>query len=586
MKVRLGIILFLITMTQASYLFSQEGQIITSGFKDETTTNPEQNMKWRSGQEKYSAKPKNMWEVGIHGGHFAVAGDVASRFPSGFGVGLHLRKAITYGFSLRGDFMYGVTKGYDARATAASTVRSEKYEGTNPFISYGDNDQFYRNYKSKTWYGTLDAIMNIGNIMFHGPQNKWNLYVGAGIGVTGIKTTINALNGNTPYDFTSVPNASPSSGSERKDNLKEVKNILDDDYETDVSKEKFISGLRGNGNIVPTGHLLLGVSRRINKRVNVSIEHKFMLVDNDRWDGYEYRNSTDLTTNSDRGHYTSIRVGINIGNFDKRTEPLYWVNPLDPAMSDLADLKQRPKFDLTDTDGDGVIDMIDQEKESPAGAPVDTRGIALDSDKDGIPDYRDKELFTPSGIKTNDQGIGMNPDPFLTESQVKKLIAENGSGIGSWYFPTINFDLDKYYVKEEYYPALNQVASVMQNYPNMKVVISGYTDNRNPAEYNNVLGYNRANAVVEVMMKKYNFTRDRFIVQYGGEEKPLIENLPDNHKTSAMQERQQYLNRRAEFKVAKAGDTEMARPNGKAGKETRGSSRPGPKYSGNTNSGY
>ena len=60
------------------------------------TLDPEQNQKWRDGQYPYSAKPKSMWELGIHAGHSFVSGDVEAPFPAGFGFGLHLRKSINY----------------------------------------------------------------------------------------------------------------------------------------------------------------------------------------------------------------------------------------------------------------------------------------------------------------------------------------------------------------------------------------------------------------------------------------------------------------------------------------------------------
>ena len=59
---------------------------------DEMTVNPEQNKMWRTGQAKYSAKPKSMWELGIHGGSSFVSGDVDAAFPAGYGFGLHVRK--------------------------------------------------------------------------------------------------------------------------------------------------------------------------------------------------------------------------------------------------------------------------------------------------------------------------------------------------------------------------------------------------------------------------------------------------------------------------------------------------------------
>lgn len=151
----------------------------------------------------------------------------------------------------------------------------------------------------------------------------------------------------------------------------------------------------------------------------------------------------------------------------------------------------------------------------------------------------------------------------------------------------IHFDLDKYYVKPEFYGQLHNVATVMKMYPDMKIVAKGHTDVRKPSDYNNVLSYKRAKAAIEYLVSNYGLPRERFVLQYGGEENPLVSGLPDTHSIPKDTEIKQYLNRRVEFMVANPGDTEMGRPEGPdAGKNTPKSSRPGPKYSGNSNSGY
>jgi hypothetical protein len=75
-----------------------------------------------------------------------------------------------------------------------------------------------------------------------------------------------------------------------------------------------------------------------------------------------------------------------------RTEPLTWMNPLDYAYSETRNprLMRLPKPVLPDSDGDGVTDQFDIEQ-TPAGCPVDERGVQLDSDKDGIPDCKDPD---------------------------------------------------------------------------------------------------------------------------------------------------------------------------------------------------
>jgi hypothetical protein len=68
---------------------------------DEMTSDAEQNKQWRLGQSKYPAKPKHMWELGINAGHAFISGDIESVAPSGFGVGLTVRRAINYMLSIR-----------------------------------------------------------------------------------------------------------------------------------------------------------------------------------------------------------------------------------------------------------------------------------------------------------------------------------------------------------------------------------------------------------------------------------------------------------------------------------------------------
>ena len=105
--------LFFVLLLVVSSVSAQKDATLTTGVADEQTVNAEQNKSWRMGQSSYSAKPKNAWELGVHVGHFFIDGDVDTKLPGGYGLGLHLRKAIHYVFSVRADFMYGSAKGLD-----------------------------------------------------------------------------------------------------------------------------------------------------------------------------------------------------------------------------------------------------------------------------------------------------------------------------------------------------------------------------------------------------------------------------------------------------------------------------------------
>jgi OmpA-OmpF porin, OOP family len=236
-------------------------------------------------------------------------------------------------------------------------------------------------------------------------------------------------------------------------------------------------------------------------------------------------------------------------------------------------LEERPVFDLTDTDGDGVIDMIDQEKTTPAGAAVDTRGVTLDSDADGVPNYKDKEPFSPIGFKVDGQGIAQVPKAPtpLNETDVNRLIDAKlagytptssttvGGSVSDWFLPMIHFDLDRYNIKTSEYAALKNVATVMKNNPGVNIVVTGYTDKTAGNSYNQALSYNRANAAIEHLVSVYGIDRSRLILNYGGEDKNLV---PTNGQT--------IMNRRVEFAVATGSESNMNRPAGRAGRGNSG----------------
>jgi len=568
--------------------------------EDEMTVNPEQNKLWRTGQAKYSAKPKNMWELGINGGSSFVSGDVDAAFPAGYGFGLHLRKAINYTLSWRLEAIYQSSQGFDPRNfnfLSHERTYTQNIDESPQLVGYTDEstntDNIHRNYKSNILDLSAEFILNIGNILFHSPYNKWNLYGVFGLGVNLPKTYVDLLQADgSLYDFSGVTEGldltTTSGRNEARNNLKD---LLDGDFETDGGVENDVITVIGDEKtIIPHFTFGFGLSRKLSKRMNLGLEHRILLADSDLYDAFAVTNGTSVSSSNDIPHYTSLRLGINLGSFEKRVEPLYWVNPLDGAFNDVAELKQRPKFDLTDSDGDGVIDMTDQEVNTPAGCPVDTRGVTLDSDGDGMADCKDQEPYSPPGYQVNEQGVAQVPKDYLTEEETVDLINQRAAAMEenlNWFLPMIHFDLNKYYIKPEFYGALHNVAAVLKSHPDLKVVATGFADNRSASDYNNVLSYNRANEAINYLVNNYNFPRSRFILNFYGEEQPLAKDVKDNANLPVREEFKQYINRRVEFRVATKTDTDMSRPAGpEAGENTPGSSRPGSKYSGNYNSGY
>src|SRR6218665_866662 len=55
----------------------------------------------------YPPKPKDKWELGLHGGSaFLISGGSDPALTKSFGVGIDVRKSLGYTFSLRGGYSY------------------------------------------------------------------------------------------------------------------------------------------------------------------------------------------------------------------------------------------------------------------------------------------------------------------------------------------------------------------------------------------------------------------------------------------------------------------------------------------------
>jgi OOP family OmpA-OmpF porin len=583
MTIRIKFIYLLLVLVSGS-LMAQDNTLQKTGITDEMTANSDQNKSWRMGQSAYSAKPKNAWELGVHLGHFFIDGDVDRRIPGGYGVGLHLRKAIHYVFSLRADFMYGQARGIDPQMWSHVSKGGGLVESV--YSPYANQDGWYPSHKTSYGYLAMQGVLNIGNLLFHKDKNKWNWYTAIGAGLSSHKAKLDLLDGNgNPYSGLASISDNFDTKAGRKDIIKTLDAKYDGVYETEGWKKAGIFRLGDETNIHVVFTASMGISRKLSKRINLGLEHQVITSDNDALDGIRFRTALDQTNNNDISHYTNLRLGINLGNFDKVTEPLYWLNPLDAQMNDIASLKQRPVFDLTDTDQDGVIDMLDQEMETAAGAPVDTRGIALDSDGDGLADFKDEEPYSPVGSPINDKGVAqvkccINMDDVnkVIDTKISKVNNVTKSDCGNWFLPMIHFDLDRSNIKPEFYGHLHHVASVMKMCPSLCVTVQGHTDVRSSNNYNNALSYDRAENVVNHLVSQYGVDRSRIKIMYGGEETPMV--------AGSKREKEHYMNRRVEIRVCGPNDTEMSRPEG-APRSSKGvKSTSSSKFIGNKNSGY
>jgi outer membrane protein OmpA-like peptidoglycan-associated protein len=447
-----------------------------------------------------SFSPVDQWELGVDLGLPFIVGDVDAKFP-GFGGGLHVRKSLDHIFSLRFGGNYMQTKNEEA-------VRSSE----NTWLS-----------------GSAQLVVAVNNFRMNKPVRKVLVNVFAGLGVDNYST--------------------------------EFKNILQDDNITTNGE------LDGTTN----GHFELGagLAFRVGPKFNIGLEHTVFSVFGGNADLLDSDENVDrnVTTFRDFLHYPHVSLNFNLGGTDKKSglkksEPLYWANPMSMVGDAITALEARPIYDPTDTDGDGIIDAIDEEDNSPALARVDTKGVTLDSDADKVADYKDKEPYSPPGFTVDAQGVAQGLPKYTTEREVNTIVDAKIAAIkfpepktNDWFFPSVNFNDNNYGVRHSEYEKLYQVATVLKQNPSIKVVAIGNTDRRGAEGYNNVLSYNRAKAAIDFLVSQHGIDRSRLILNWAGEGSALI---PVDGSNAA--------NRRVEFRVAKS-ETEMGRPEGpEAGK--------------------
>jgi OOP family OmpA-OmpF porin len=177
-----------------------------------------------------------------------------------------------------------------------------------------------------------------------------------------------------------------------------------------------------------------------------------------------------------------------------------------------------------DTDGDGIADKSD--KCPDVKGPKENGGCPWpDTDGDGV---LDKDDLCPQ-VKGTAANKGC---PEVTEDVIKKL---------NEYARTILFNSGKATFKEETYAVLQNMNTILKEYPSSRFMLEGHTDSDGSNALNQTLSENRA-AAVRTWLIENGIASDRLKSVGFGETKPIATN-----KTAAGKAQ----NRRVEVKLIK-----------------------------------
>jgi outer membrane protein OmpA-like peptidoglycan-associated protein len=164
---------------------------------------------------------------------------------------------------------------------------------------------------------------------------------------------------------------------------------------------------------------------------------------------------------------------------------------------------------ILDRDRDGVPDSEDLCPDEPGPLALDG---CPDNDGDGIPNREDKCPNEP-GPPEND-GCPLPPNEAkVTFDQMRILLRDS-----------IRFDTGKDTIKSESFPLLDQVAKLLQQHQEMKLVrVEGHTDNVGNPAYNKDLSARRAASVVRYL-DAHGVAPRRLTPAGYGFEKPIASN--------------------------------------------------------------
>ncbi len=428
-------------------------------------------------QYPYPAKPRNQWELGFGVGPSFILGDVNAKI--GYGASISMRKALGHVFSFRGSLAGLWNSGSPSDFGKAA----------------GQVD-----YKNQAFVLGADLIASLNTISHYRGNPKSNIYLLVGYSLVGSKVQYKNALGAQPDGYSIFYGQRPGMTNTQE-------GLITTMFGSTVNNRKSYS-------LMHAVNVGAGVSFKISDKMNAGIEQKFIITA----PGYDYLDAFKADNNNDYISFTTLRLNVNIGNSDRKVQPLYWINPNNFVYSEMNSPKHMkvPKVMLPDGDKDGVTDQFDMEPNTPKGAPVDAHGVSKDTDGDGVPDYRDKELLTlQKCFPVNNDGIGNCPEPACCKEikdmmSTMKLSSTDKVDCAIGALPSVQFKGTTKLSKDAQSVLAAAAASLKAN-PTCNVKVIGYGTTSKSAQQQS---WDRVNAVIKYLVEKQGIAEGRLLFVY------------------------------------------------------------------------
>ena len=235
---------------------------------------------------------------------------------------------------------------------------------------------------------------------------------------------------------------------------------------------------------------------------------------------------------------TKFRLFIGGGYFppiERDTDEDGFLDEADKCPTEAEDVDEFEDDDgcpEPDNDGDGIVDASDKcpnEAEDKDGFEDEDGCEEADNDNDGIKDAADQCPNDPETINgwQDDDGC---PDQSLARVDKDQIVIMD----------KVYFDTGMATIKAQSFPVLQAVAGVLKTMPQIgKLSVEGHTDDQGKNKDNLQLSQDRAQAVVEFLVRE-GIDRTRLTAVGHGEDMPVVEGKDDAARAA---------NRRVEFLI-------------------------------------
>ena len=248
------------------------------------------------------------------------------------------------------------------------------------------------------------------------------------------------------------------------------------------------------------GNFMAGVTGQIKLSNRIALTGDFTTILNAAQD-VTFDAATARASRGFSGILFNGTVGVTV-YLGKNAKHADWVSSAD-ATNELKDRVTAIEDKMVDADNDGVADYLDTEKNTAAGALVNTKGQSIDKNNNGVDDTTEAFILKNYGANG-----GTNSGVYNNEL-IKSLI--NGGYVATY------FDFNKSKPTNVSTEGIDFILTYLRNNPSASVDITGYADEIGRSAYNDKLSNARATSVKNTLVKA-NIAASRLNVIGAGED--------------------------------------------------------------------